>query len=69
MFSGFKNGLGHGKMCRRNGEIDDDVNVAVGQQFRNGLRLDVIFFGFQFCCVAVQVSAGKNFDPSEKWRQ
>ncbi|MND49174.1 hypothetical protein D3C80_401130 [compost metagenome] len=50
----------------RDGQIDDQVDLAIGEKLFDRLRLDAIFLGFRLGSGRVQVGAGQNPDALEQ---
>src|SRR5690606_39489746 len=45
-------------MSRRNGQVDDDFNIRVGQQLIERIGLHPIFFRFGLCAAEINIGAG-----------
>ena len=69
VFAGFQDHLGDRKMRIRDRQVDDDIDVRIGQQRLDRLCLDAKFGRADFGSRRVDVGAGDNLDALEERRE
>lgn len=66
VFAGFEDCLGDRIVRVRNGQVDDDVDIGIGEQRLDALSFNAVFGRPRLGCRRVDVGAGDNLDAPEK---
>ena len=69
MLAGFENAFGDGIMRIRDGEVDDHVDLVIGEKLVDGLGADIVFRSPCLGRFRIEVGAGAHFQPLEQRRK